>query len=86
MGGDVRKDNGPRCLPSQDCKTYCEDDGVKGKQLGMGVGLVGCDARFIMNLDDKVVDEYSVSNNCGVCHREADMKTMYRRGEDGGIK
>ena len=39
-----------------------------------------------MDLDDKGVCEEAKGNNCGVCLREADLRTTYRCGEDGGIK
>ena len=37
-------------------------------------------------LDDNGVHKQAVGKNCGVCCREADLKTMYRHREDGGIK
>ena len=39
MGGDICNNGSPRGLPSQDCNTYCGDDGAKGRRQGMLVGI-----------------------------------------------
>ena len=38
------------------------------------------------SLDDKGVCEEAAGNNCGVYHREDDLKTVHKRGEYGGIQ
>ena len=52
----------------------------------MGVGLGGCGAGGDRALADKIVHAEVAGKNCGVCHREDNLRTMYRRGEDGGIQ
>ena len=41
---------------------------------------------FNMALADKGVCEEAAGNNCGVYHREDDLKTVHKRGEYGGIQ
>ena len=52
----------------------------------MGVGLGGRDTGGNMDLDNTGVRKEAEVNNCGEFHMEADLQTMYRRGEYGDIQ
>ena len=52
----------------------------------MGVGLGGCGAGGDRSLNDNGVCAEAAGKNCGVCHREANIQTVYRRREGGGIQ
>ena len=73
MDGDGRDYDGTEGIPSQDCKTNCEDDGSEGRRQGKGVGLGGHSYGGDRDLDNKVVRAEAAGENCGLCHREADL-------------
>ena len=50
----------------------------------MGIG--GRDFGGNMALENKGVHEEVTGKNHGVCHREANIKTLCRRREDGGFQ
>ena len=50
--------------------------------MGLGGGGTGGNRAFV----NKGVHEEAAGKNCGVCHREADLRFMYRRREDVGIQ
>ena len=52
----------------------------------MGVSLGGSGTGGNRALGDKGIHEEAAEKKCGVCHREANLKTMYRCGEYGGIQ
>ena len=61
------------------------DDVMEGKHRGMRVGLNVCGAEGDRALAYKGVRAEAAGKNCRVCFMEANLRTVYMRGEDGGI-
>ena len=86
MGGDGRNADGARGISSQDHETDCGDDSEEGHQQGMGVGLGGYGIGYHGYLANKVVRKESEGKNHGICSRETNIKTLYRRKSCGGLQ
>ena len=86
MGGDGRDDDSPGGLPSQYFKTDCGDYGMEGQHQGMGGGFGERGAGGNMASADKGLRAEAAGNNCEICRREVNLKTIYRCGVDAGVQ
>ena len=50
--------------------------------MGLGVRGTGSDS----SMTNKGVRVEAADKNCRLCRREANIRAVYRRGEDGGIQ
>ena len=79
MGGDRRYDDGDRGILSQDCKTDFGKECKEGQRWGIRVDLGGHGIGYKGALADKGVREGAEGNNLGVCSRDNNIQTLYRR-------
>ena len=64
----------------------CRDDSEERQQRGMGVGLSGHRIEDHMGLANKGVREEAVGESRGICSRDTNILTLYRRRSDGGTR
>ena len=60
--------------------------GVERRQWGMVVGFGGFGSGGDMDSDNQGICAKAAGKNCRVSHREANIRAVYRRVEDGGIQ
>ena len=86
MDGNGRYDDGVIGISSQDFNMDYGYDSNEWQRRRMRVVLGGYAIGDHRYLADKLVCEEAEGKNCGGCSRETDIRTLYRRKEDGGFQ